>query len=99
MTVLARRLVVYAGAVVLLAAAPAFGQLTAFGNPTSQGPISGWTVTPSVLVSRTYDDNVLLRAPEDPKIEDYITIVNPRGEVALQSPRSEFSMRYNGAFL
>jgi len=99
MAALARRLVVYAVAVVSLAAAPAFGQLTSFGDPTSQGPISGWTVTPGMMVSRTYDDNVLLRAPEDPKVEDSITIINPRADLSFHGQRGEFSLRYNGAFL
>lgn len=100
MMTLVRRLVVYAVAAGTLGVAPAFaGQLTAFGDPKSQGPISGWTVTPSLMVSRTYDDNVLLRGPDDPTIEDYITIINPRGDISFHSPRTEFSMRYNGSFL
>jgi hypothetical protein len=100
MATLTRRLVVYAVAVAWLAAAPAFaGQLTAFGDAGSQGPISGWTVTPSLLVSRTYDDNVLLRGPDDPTIEDSITIINPRADLSFRGQRGVFSMRYNGAFL
>ncbi len=94
------RLVVCAVVALAAVAAPAFGQLNAFGDPAAaQGPISGWTVTPSLLFSRTYDDNVLLRGPGDQTIEDYIDIVNPRGEIAYHGVRTDFSARYDGAFL
>jgi hypothetical protein len=93
-------LVVYAVAAVVLAAAPAFaGQLTAFGdNPASQAPASGWSTTPSVMVSRTYDDNVLLRGPGDLTVADFITIVNPKGDLTYHGNHSEFAARYDGAF-
>src|SRR5215467_11283540 len=93
-------LVVYAVAAVVLAAAPAFaGQLTAFGdNPASQTPASGWSTTPSVMVSRTYDDNVLLRGPGDLTVSDFITIVNPKGDLMYHGNHSEFAARYDGAF-
>ncbi|HET9830412.1 MAG TPA: hypothetical protein VFP91_01825 [Vicinamibacterales bacterium] len=93
-------LVVYALAAVVLTAAPAFaGQLTAFGDNSSQGPASGWSVTPSMMVSRTYDDNVLLRGPGEQTVEDFITILNPKGELVYHGVHSEFAARYDGAFL
>ena len=93
-------LVVYAVAAAVLATPPAYaGQLTAFGDSSSQGPVSGWSVTPSLMVSRTYDDNVLLRAPGDQTVEDFITILNPKGELTYHGVHSEFAARYDGAFL
>ena len=99
MIMVLRRLVVYAVAVWALAAAPAFGQLSgSFSDRPSQGPMSGWSVTPSLLLSRTYDDNVLLRGPGDQTVEDYINIINPKAEVLYHGVKSEFSARYDGAF-
>jgi hypothetical protein len=99
MTTLLRRLVVYVVAVWALASAPAFGQLNgSFGDRSTQGPMSGWSVTPTLLLSRTYDDNVLLRGPGDQTVEDYINIINPKGEVLYHGVKSEFSARYDGAF-
>jgi hypothetical protein len=99
MTTLLRRLVVYAAAIWALAASPAFGQLSgSFGDRAAQGPMSGWSVTPSLLLSRTYDDNVLLRGPGDLTVDDYINIINPKAEVLYHGVKSEFSARYDGAF-
>jgi hypothetical protein len=99
MTTLLRRLIVYTAAVWALGTAPAFAQLSgSFGDRSTQGPMSGWSVTPTLLLSRTYDDNVLLRGPDDLTVEDYINIINPKAEVLYHGVKSEFSARYDGAF-
>ena len=86
-------------AVVALSAAPAFaGQLTSIPDPALNGPINGWTFTPALLFSRTYDDNVLLRGSGDIFVTDYINVINPRTDVNFHSPRSDVSMRYDGTF-
>jgi hypothetical protein len=63
-------------------------------------PLSpGWSLTPSVLVSRTFDDNVLLHGPGDPQNEDTINVLNPRGELNYRGQRTDASFRYDGAFV
>jgi len=57
----------FALVVSLIAALAAAGQQPAAGSAdpasaaTSGVPSPGWNLTPSILVSRTFDDNVLLR--------------------------------------
>jgi hypothetical protein len=100
-------LVVCAAAALLSHAAPTLaGQLGGGGDfsttPTvtsTSSPAPGWSLTPSLLYSRTWDDNVLLRAPGDQTIEDYINVLNPRGELDYHGRLTDFSARYDGAFV
>jgi hypothetical protein len=100
-----RTLLVYAvGAAAAIAvsadAYPVFaGQLQSIPEPAQGAPVAGWSLTPSLLFSRTYDDNVLLRGPADPTVSDAINVINPKAEATYHGPRSEFSARYDGAFL
>ncbi|HUK33569.1 MAG TPA: hypothetical protein VLV86_06650 [Vicinamibacterales bacterium] len=101
MRILLRTLVVTVAAAVMPVAASA-GQLggTIVDQSTQQSLTApGWSVTPSLLFSRMYDDNVLLRLPGDQTIEDYVNIVNPRGEVTYHGRLSDFSAQYNGSFV
>ncbi len=59
----------------------------------------GWSLTPGMVLSRSYDDNVLLRGPGDPKERDYINIINPRTDVTYSGPQADFAARYDGAFI
>ena len=85
-------------AVSLAAVTASAGQWS--GPPTSepaagsQPPASGWSVTPALSVSRTFDDNVLLHGPGDSQDRDYINVINPRAEVNYKGQRSEVALRW-----
>jgi len=86
----------------LLSSAAAAGQRADAGPsdlPGERGPIAGWSVTPTFLVSRMFDDNVLLHGPGDPQSTDYINVFNPRAEVGYTGRRDQVAMRYEGAFI
>ena len=68
-------------------------------EPSLPAPSPGWTLTPSILTSRTHDDNVLLAGPGDPTNPDYVNIINPRGELLYHGRRSDVTFRYDGAFI
>ncbi len=94
-----RMLAVYAATAAVLHAAPVIaGQLTSIPEPALNGPVSGWSATPSLLFSRTYDDNVLLHGAGDPTVTDYINVLNPRADVNFHGGRSDFTARYEGVF-
>src|SRR3954465_12076574 len=64
------------------------------GTQSSSSSIGhGWSITPALLLARTYDDNVLLRGPGDPTENDFVNVINPRGELAFNSPKSQFAAR------
>lgn len=89
-------------AALLTAAAASAGQRSDAGSDPSgsaQGRAPGWSLTPTFLVSRVYDDNVLMTGPGDPAVRDYINVLNPRGDLTYKSARGLFSARYDGAFL
>ena len=84
----------------LLVAATAAAQQTNLVDLTgAQASVTpGWAFTPSLVLSHTYDDNVLLHGPGDPQNRDNIDIINPRADVLFNGPRGTFSARYDGAF-
>ncbi len=92
-----------AAAVVLAASVATAGQQTDSTTDPSGSwqsePSAGWTLTPSLVTSRTYDDNVLLRGPGDPLLHDYVNVMNPRGDLAYRGKRTEFTAQYDGAFV
>jgi len=105
MATLIRTLLVYAvGAAAAVAvsadASTVFaGQLQSIPERAQGAPAAGWSLTPSLLFSRTYDDNVLLRGPSDLKISDSINVINPKADATYHGARSDFSVHYDGAFL
>jgi len=101
MSALLRTLVVSALTAALLAAGhlASAGQVSDVPVDPLQSPTTpGWTLTPSLATSRTFDDNVLVRGPGDLTAQDYLTTVSPRGELAFNSPRGHFSAQYDGEF-
>jgi hypothetical protein len=93
--------VAVAAAAALVAATAAAGQQgtnLADLSGSSSGVAPGWSMTPGLLFSQTYDDNVLLRGPGDPLERDYISIINPRADVTYNGPGALFSAKYDGAF-
>jgi uncharacterized protein (PEP-CTERM system associated) len=84
----------------LLAAAPAaqesnFIPLT---SANTQAP-PGWSVTPSLGYSGSWDDNVLIRGNGDARASDFLNVVNPRGAVDFNGRRGQLSASYDGAFV
>ena len=68
-------------------------------SPTPQGTASGWTATPSLAYSGSWDDNVLLHGNGDAARSDFLSVLNPRGDVECNGRRSQFAGNYDGAFL
>jgi hypothetical protein len=62
-------------------------------------PPPGWSLTPAMGVSQTWDDNVTLKGPGDNPVSDVINVVNPRAELNFTGPRGQLAARYDGAFL
>ncbi len=89
-----------AGLAAVLTAATAAAQQTTLvdltGAQSSVAP--GWAFLPSLVLSHTYDDNVLLHGPGDPQNRDNIDIFNPRADLLYNGPHANFSARYDGAF-
>jgi hypothetical protein len=87
----------------LAAAAASAGQqsdaLVADPASGAQQPTAGWSVTPALAVSRSFDDNVLLHGPGDPQESDYINVINPQAAATYHGQRSDVSVRYDGAFV
>ena len=93
----------FALVVSLAAAAASAGQQSGAAVEDVAGslrpPASGWSITPALVMSRTYDDNVLLHGPGDPQTPDAITVINPRGQADYHGRLSDFSIRYDGAIV
>jgi len=74
-----------------------------FGSagPAADSPVSsgGWTITPSLLYSANWDDNVLLKQRIDEPRGDFLNVLNPRVDTGFGGRRGQFSGSYNGAFL
>jgi hypothetical protein len=89
-----------AGAAALSIAATAAAQQTNLVDLTGaqSSVMPGWAFTPSLVLSHTYDDNVLLHGPGDPQNSDNIDIINPRGDLTYNGPHAVFTARYDGAF-
>src|SRR5882724_7225746 len=86
--------------VVIATAAPTMAgqQWTAMPDATPAPP-TGWSLTPSMGVSQTWDDNVLLRGPGDPREHDLINVLSPRAEMDFSGKQSQFAARYDGSYL
>ena len=69
------------------------------GSPTISGASPGWVVTPSILYSGSWDDNVLLHGNGDASQSDFLNVLNPRGDAEFNGKRTQFTGSYDGAFL
>lgn len=58
----------------------------------------GWTVTPSMVVGMLWDSNVTVRQSADPNLEEWIGLINPRGEVDYNGRYTRFNAGWSGAF-
>jgi hypothetical protein len=86
--------------VLAVVASPALGGQQGYTSPDiTVTPPPGWSLTPAMGVSQTWDDNVTLKGPGDNPVSDVINVVNPRAELNFNGPRSQLAARYDGAFL
>jgi hypothetical protein len=96
-----KTLVVLAAAFLAATTAAAGQQATSLvdaSGSSSAVAVPGWSVTPGLLVSHTYDDNVLLRGAGDQIESDDINVINPRADVTYNGAHSMFLAKYDGAF-
>jgi hypothetical protein len=83
-----------------VAASPAAAGQQAYTPPEiAVTPPPGWSLTPSMGVSRTWDDNVTLKEPGDNPVSDVINVVNPRADLNFTSSHGQLAAHYDGAFL
>jgi hypothetical protein len=59
----------------------------------------GWSLTPALGASQTYDDNVTLTGPNGASVGDFVNVLNPSAELNYNGPRGQLAARYDGAFL
>jgi hypothetical protein len=97
MSVLFRTLVVSLALAVV--ASPAAGQQGYTSPDIMVTPPPGWSLTPAMGASQTWDDNTTLKGPGDNPVSDIINVVNPRAELNYIGPRGQLAARYDGAFL
>jgi hypothetical protein len=84
------------------ATSPAAAQDSSYGTAGSDSsPLltGGWTLTPTLLYSGTWDDNVLVRGQGDETIADFANVLNPRAQVDFKGRRGQLAGSYDGAFL
>jgi hypothetical protein len=89
-------------AIALSGAWPVAAQDSRFGtgdSPTMQAATSGWSATPSLVYSGSWDDNVLFHGRGDASRSDFLNVLNPRGDLEFNGKRTQFSGTYDGAFL
>jgi hypothetical protein len=62
---------------------------------------AGWTLTPTVGIAETYDDNISLfgRGTADGVNNDYVTSFFPSGDVHFEGKHTHFDVGYGAAFL
>ena len=86
--------------VLAVVASPAAAGQQGYTSPDiTLTPPPGWSLTPAMGVSQTWDDNVTLKGPGDNPVSDVINVVNPRAELNYNGPRGQLAARYDGAFL
>ena len=83
--------------VLAVVASPALGGQQGYTSPDiTLTPPPGWSLTPAMGVSQTWDDNITLKGPGDNPLSDVINVVNPRAELNFNSPRGQLAARYDG---
>jgi hypothetical protein len=86
-------------ALAIVASPAAAGQQGYLTPSVSVTAPAGWSLTPSLAVSQTYDDNVTLKGPGEPLVSDFVNTLNPSAELNYNGPRGQLSARYDGSFL
>jgi hypothetical protein len=84
------------------ATSPTAAQEPTYGT-SSSGSLQllrgGWTLTPTMVYSGSWDDNVLRRGQGDETAADFVNILNPRAQLDFNGRRAQLSGSYDGAFL
>jgi len=86
-------------ALVIAAASAAAGQqgyLAPIATAVAVPP--GWSLTPSLGLSQTYDDNVTLQGSAN-TVGEFVNVVSPAASLNYTGPRGQLSAGYNGSFL
>jgi hypothetical protein len=86
-------------ALAIVASPAAAGQQGYTSPDITVTPPPGWSLTPALGASQTWDDNVTLKGPGDNPVSDVVNVVNPRAELNYVGPRGLLAARYDGAFL
>jgi hypothetical protein len=93
-------LVVSAWIVLLLIPAPlASAQQASTEASPSPATLAGWIVTPSVVYSTSWDDNVLIRGRGDTPVGDQVNTLNPRATLDFNGRRGHVDATYDGSFV
>ena len=69
----------------------------AVGHSPAQA--AGWTVTPAIGYSGSWDDNALMQGIGSPTLSDFVSVVNPRGSADFNGKKGSLSAGYEGGFL
>ena len=91
-----RVLVIAVAAAAIAGADPVSAQSAGSGSGST---LSGWILTPSVIYSSGWDDNVLIKGEGDETVGDLLNVVNPRADIGFNGRRGQFGASYDGAFL
>ena len=84
---------------IAIVASPAAAGQQGYLTPATVTAPPGWSLTPSLGASQTYDDNVTLKGPGDNPVSDFVNVLNPSAELNYNGPRGQLAARYDGAFL
>src|SRR4051812_18546298 len=58
---------------------------------------AGWIFTPSMVLGALWDTNVTVRQEGDPHIQQWVGLLNPRGELDFNGRRTHMNTGYSGA--
>lgn len=58
---------------------------------------AGWTFTPSIVFGALWDSNVTVRQEHDPHVQEWVGLLNPRGEIDFNGRQTHFNAGYSGA--
>jgi hypothetical protein len=59
---------------------------------------AGWVFTPSAVVGTLWDSNVTMQNERADIVSEWVTLLNPRGELDFNGRRTHFNLGYSGAF-
>ena len=99
MSALLRALAVSLALVIAAASAAAGQQGYIAPIATAVAVPPGWSLTPSLGLSQTYDDNVTLQGPASNPVGELVNVVNPGAALNYTGQRGQLSARYDGSFL
>src|SRR4051812_15685196 len=58
---------------------------------------AGWTFTPAMVFGTLWDTNVTVRQEGDPHVQQWVGLLNPRGELDFNGRRTHMNVGYSGA--